>query len=582
MHDASFLDVRTCGARGDGETADTAAVQAAIDRCAEAGGRTYLALCYNFREKRLRIFERLGDGRFALRTVLEPVGTGDKAQLRIWADADGDGKEQEGEVSVRPEPVDLWGKGWTGWVNEDLSVGAWLPRSKRSTILEVSSFTACNAPRYDIDAALAKWKGGGGGRASADKRGLLTIHEKLLTCLDPTDGRVRWTYPNTYSGVHGSHYATPPEPGLLRGAFACVGTAALPAPLGDIWVLNGNCGEWYMFNGDGFFVAQLFQGDPFKQKFPEQPVRGAVLDAAPPGLGGEDFGGHLRQGADGKVYIQAGKTGLWNVEVVGLDGIKAFAGGQVEITAADVEKAKALRADLLQAAAPKKLTVKRGTPAATGDFAADWKDLATVAFKKQNDAAVKAGLAWDDAFLHVAWEVADATPWVNGADAPEFLYARGDTVDLQLATDPKADPKRNDPGLGDIRISIGPFQGKPVAVAYRKVAERKQPRVFSSGVVKEYPVDSVLVLDGARITVQVDAAKRRYVVEAALPLADLGLAPAKGLVVTGDFGATHGDKAGADTALRTHWSNQETGLVNDEVFELMMAPRRWGTFTFAE
>ena len=49
----------------------------------------------------------------------------------------------------------------------------------------------------------------------------------------------------------------------------------------------------------------------------------------------------------------------------------------------------------------------------------------------------------------------------------------------------------------------------------------------------------------------------------------------------GDFGATHGDKSGADTALRTHWNNQKTGIVNDEVFELKMEPANWGEITFA-
>ena len=38
-----------------------------------------------------------------------------------------------------------------------------------------------------------------------------------------------------------------------------------------------------------------------------------------PGMGGEDFGGSLTQAADGQVCLQACKTALWNVKVVGLD-----------------------------------------------------------------------------------------------------------------------------------------------------------------------------------------------------------------------------------------------------------------------
>jgi hypothetical protein len=156
------------------------------------------------------------------------------------------------------------------------------------------------------------------------------------------------------------------------------------------------------------------------------------------------------------------------------------------------------------------------------------------------------------------------------------MYARGDTVDLQMGTDPKAAKDRKEAVLGDLRLSIGPFQGKPTAVVYRKVAAEKHPKSFSSGVIKDYPMDSVVVLKEAKIEVKVDAVNKRYMVEAALPISELGFQPADGLVLRADFGATHGDKAGKDTVLRTHWSNQTTGLVSDEVFELQMAPANWG------
>ena len=180
----------------------------------------------------------------------------------------------------------------------------------------------------------------------------------------------------------------------------------------------------------------------------------------------------------------------------------------------------------------------------------------------------------------MGWEVRDDTPWVNGADAPEFMYARGDTVDLQLGTDPAADAKRAEPVKGDLRLSIGNFKGQPTAVVYRKVADEKKPKTFSSGVVKEYVMASVVVLAEAKVSAKVDAQGKRYVVEAAIPLASLGLKITDGLALRGDFGATHGDKSGKDTMLRTHWNNQTTGIVNDEVFELRMGPANWGEITF--
>ena len=202
-----------------------------------------------------------------------------------------------------------------------------------------------------------------------------------------------------------------------------------------------------------------------------------------------------------------------------------------------------------------------------------WKADSTSGFPR---GTAQCDSAWDEKNLYVGWEVKDSTPWVNGADAPEFMYARGDTVDLQMGADPKAAKDRKEPALGDLRLSIGPFQGKPTVVVYRKVAVEKHPKSFSSGVIKDYPMDSVLVLKVALVEVKVDAVNKRYIVEAALPVADLGFQPAADLVLRADFGATHGDKAGKDTVLRTHWSNQNTGLVSDEVFELQMAPANWG------
>ena len=38
--------------------------------------------------------------------------------------------------------------------------------------------------------------------------------------------------------------------------------------------------------------------------------------------------------------------------------------------------------------------------------------------------------------------------------------------------------------------------------------------------------------------------------------------------------------AGTVPALRTHWANQDTGLVSDEVFELKMTPANWGEIVF--
>ena len=70
---------------------------------------------------------------------------------------------------------------------------------------------------------------------------------------------------------------------------------------------------------------------------------------------------------------------------------------------------------------------------------------------------------------------------------------------------------------------------------------------FSSGVVKEYKVDSVEVLKDA--AVKVTRRGDGYVVEAAVHLTALGLKPGAPLSLRGDFGVTYGDAAGQRTRL---------------------------------
>ena len=69
-------------------------------------------------------------------------------------------------------------------------------------------------------------------------------------------------------------------------------------------------------------------------------------------------------------------------------------------------------------------------------------------------------------------------------------------------------------------------------------------------------------------------------VEAAVPLDALDFKPAAGAAYRGDLGVTHGDPAGRRTRLRTYWSNQHTGIVDDAVFELKMEPKHWGEVRF--
>jgi hypothetical protein len=554
-------------------------------------GRLFLATT-GFRARHpVQLFERLGDGHYIRRAGLWPADAKAKTGIKVWADANGDAAEQEAEVRTftLAEGMDGWISGWYMSMAPDLSFYG------SQYQVRVTDYTACGAPVYDLDKAVRmptpenmRGRGGMGaerGMGSADGRlmvynGHYGEDHSTLDCFDIASGVQVWSYPNNFTGVHGSHRAPGPEAGMLRGAYDVCGTAKFPAPLGNLWLVPTNKGEWHILNEDGFYVSHLFQSDPMKWQYPDRMVPGARIDQCPPGAGEEAFGGSMTQAKDGRLFVQVGHTSFWNVEVLGLDAVRAIpVGGPVTVTEADTEKARAYREAAMQASVGTKSVVARQkTVVFTGNVQKDFEGTGQLTFQKNANAGVRAAMAWDKDTLYVGWDVQDATAWVNGADAPEFLYARGDTVDLQLATIAEPKVARAEAGKGDLRLSIGNFQGTPTAVLYRKVAETKKPMTFNSGVVRDYVMESVTVEPTVRVSVKQD--KNGYTVEAAIPLALLGVVPGDGLTLRGDLGVTHGNKDGNDTALRTYWNNQGTGIVSDEVFELKMEPRNWGEIVF--
>jgi DNA-binding beta-propeller fold protein YncE len=536
------------------------------------------------------IYERLGEADWKLRSMLSYCdaagkdlgrsggGTKWDATTRtvLWADANGDGKRDDNEVTSVPGVMKF--SGWYMGVTPDLSLYA------EDRQFRVSGLTACGAPTWDLAKGTRMPAAGLG---SADGRLVLAggdygASNSRMRCFDIASGRQLWWYPDNFVGVHGSHNAPPPEVGLIRGSFNACASVRLPEPIGNLWVIPTNVGEWHLVTERGFYLSRLFQSDQVKVRFPDKAVPGVGLNDVPCGMGGEDFGGSACVAKDGKLYLQAGKTGFWDVVVENLDKVQLIQGGSIVIAEADLVLAQKVREQVLQSnTGIQRLALKKAAPAFTGNLDRDFAGHKAITYEKGAGTRVRSAAAWDDAYLYLAWEVQDKTPWVNGARSPDALYWGGDTVDFQLACDPSAPAGREKAVKGDLRISIGNFNGKDTAVIFRPVADDKSHRtLFSSGVVKEYWMDCVQVLDQTRITV----AKRGdgYTVEAAIRLGDLGLMPKAGLGLKGDFGATFGNQAGDRTRIRSFWSNQHTGLVDDVVFEAMLEPKHWGELTFTE
>ena len=549
-------------------------------------GRTYIAVADEMgvlEPAWVQIFERVGAGDYKLRAGWNYVDKTDQittdsasvARTQYWADVNGDGLQQPDEITYVDGNQHV--SGWYMYMTPDMTFYA------GKNQLKVTGFTACGAPTYDLANPVKMPIAGLG---SADGKLVLTQGDygtstSLNQCYNIASGKLMWTYPDNFVGVHGSHNAVPIAPGMIRGSYGPTGTAQLPPPLGNIWVIPTNVGEWHILTEDGYYLTPLFQGDPLKVQWPDPAAPGSIMDNTPPGLGGEDFGGSISYAADGQLYIQAGKTGFWNLRVTGLDTVRALGSGNVVIKAGDIKLSQAFHDQFAQEAVGlRRLGIANGTPIFTGNIQADFKNAQVVDYAKSPGTAVRSAAAWDSTNLYIAWDVHDNTPWTNGATDATQMYVGGDTVDFQIGTDPNADHRlRSASAPGDLRISIGSVGGVAKVVMYRKVSTTKKPLVFSSGVVSQYPMDYVSELSDA-VTKVVVRTGQGYIVEAAIPLTDIDLKPTDGLALTGDFGVTFGDMAGQRTRLRSYWSNQHTGIVDDAVFELMLEPKYWGELAF--
>jgi hypothetical protein len=213
----------------------------------------------------------------------------------------------------------------------------------------------------------------------------------------------------------------------------------------------------------------------------------------------------------------------------------------------------------------------------------DWKALAPVAkWDRGGKFPVTVRAAHDAATLYLHYTVRDDSPWVNQGKDWQALFKTGDGIDLQLGTDAAAKPPRSGPVPGDLRLFIAPSADGDIAVLYRhRVPGAKE----ADGVVFQSPwrsekVDVVRKLAGAKIAVQ--RGSNEYRVEAAVPLAELGVADLAGKKLRGDFGVIYGDAGGTIDVFRNYWSNQATGLVNDVPGEIMLTPSLWGDVTFGQ
>jgi hypothetical protein len=547
-------------------------------------------------------------GRVNRHNVVEEVPSGEFAGLEahdgvFWIDKNHDGRVQRYECTIIPtnkpgklgdgrtrgEPGLPIGNGWGGRIGSDLSF--WADGLVRYAPV---GFTADGAPIYGVPGMT---------RYATQERGdLVPVPEEgLLLCLsfkgyakrttgmlgvDAATGEVRWSYPNPFPGVHGSHRAPMARPGLLIGPLKICGVARVDERVGRVFVLRGNLGQDAFMTTDGLYVGALFRdGRLPSEALPES--SDLLLDMPMHGFshGSEPFNGWFGRHADGKIRMTTGfaRQACMILQVGGLDSIRRFEAGPVRVDNATLVAADA--ANVARATAPaeaKTLTVARmRTPPTIDGDPREWGKMRPVRIERPGlpDKAA-ARIAYDARNLYLLFEVQDASPWVNEGLDLQRLFKTGDAVDLQLCTDPRAKPNRAELLPSDVRVVLSQISSEPAAVLMRPVVVGTKPedRVRYHSPVGDRYFDRVEHV--RKVPVAVKTGVRSYCLEAAIPLALIGLRPKPGMTLRGDLGFISSDARGMINVARTYWANTQTNLVSDLPHEAWLYPARWGEFQF--
>ena len=514
----------------------------------------------------------------------------------IWVDKNGDGLVQEDEIQFfNPDEVgglrfEMW---WRSAYNpNDLTfyaVSDWNGRL-RIWAIPVIRWNEVGAPVYDIKQARlvvdqpilpqpegpSEW---------ADSKGNVLVNHLPLQMFSK-EGKLLWSYPNNWPGVHGSHTAPQAKRGRLIGPLYVMGSGELKG-VGEVFCIGGNLGERYLMTTDGLYIGSVFRDcRSAPDMLPDEPKRGMSVNSTT--AGGEPFGGDFfKNPIDGNFYIvgpvSGGRECAIVTRVVGLDTVRLLPVQRLVFTKEDYAKAQ----EMLKEKAGKQsfhntLRIARMKKKIEGipsydDF--DWSDPRVASWKFDPLHYARATWSYDEENLYLCFrDIRDDTPMINNGNDFHTLFKTGDALEFELRTTPNDDSKEIIPG--DLRLLISVFQGNPIAVLYRyRVPGTEKPVEFASPV-STTKIDEVRILEDAKISI--DRWGESYGVRVVVPLKELGFKPEPGKTYRGDFGVVYSDKSGRINELRMYWCNPVSGMVSDLASEANISPNSWGYFIVEE
>ncbi len=463
-------------------------------------------------------------------------------QNYVWTDQNGDEVAQPEELTKIPDtPI-------FQWMDADLNLYG------DGVIYRPTAVSDDGIPTYDF-ANPEKQPATGNVWTDLTGSKLWSWHDNSHVSLFKPDGTREWTYTGLLNWRNALNVGAP-GPGTLWGATCPVGV------VGRYSGLVSYFGTVDLVRDDGLFVAQVFE-------------HAAKGNNGPHIFYVEFLAGQMVQpkGTD-KIYILAGDQDLRVSEVIGLDTVKDLPGGVYRHTpelARQAADAWAAYGEQLASGQP--LILARG--GAPGLAVAD-------PVGKTIDAAhgfqAKAASDTDNLYFH--YNVTSPSELVNQVVDPLTTFRGGNLLDIQLGTDPQADPDRKTPAPGDIRLLISRRDGKTWAVIMQpKVAGFTGERIKLTSPTGFEEFDSIAVTDQVELRNYRKTANG-FTVTVVVPRDLVGLENVSpGETLRMDVGYIFGNAGGTNAAQRAYWQNNSftANVVNDIPHESRLEPAEWGT-----
>jgi hypothetical protein len=376
---------------------------------------------------------------------------------------------------------------------------------------------------------------------------------------------------------------------ILNNPLGFVGSAPTKSPVGEVAVVNGDNGQWYLWSvQNGVLLDEFFTGTKGGFSGLTDPKRG--MDITDYKQDFETFSGYFTAALDGKYYVIAGRGHFGLSRLEGIDEIQVIK-KPVTITPEAFAANTQLRPQIAGGAADKKGKKKQKRELKLPSLAkrvkafqldgdlAEWGDpgkFQTIG----EDANMAFDAAWDDTNLTIAYRGLSGTG--NRSEDWRYLFKTGFAFDLMIRSDPAQ--SAGQPAAGDRRVVFGQHKGKWVAVMYEYVAPGAKPGegVDYTSPVTSTRVDRVTLLpaNAARIAfkelAQKGTAGSEWSAEVQIPWATLGIKPALGQKITADFGILSPDSGGIQVDKRSYWSDPDTSHVADLAVEAQIHPANWG------